>query len=145
MIQAVAKSDPINAAISVTSGAPAIAEYEASGDDAWLKANLPHGNPLKGNRSRNASVATHISGTASGHTRSREVIATPAPSSPKAGANSALSITHASSPTTLIHAMCGRKKHAAKSSPSQKPVNVLAPCQLKVATATAIGANHITS
>jgi hypothetical protein len=50
-------------------GVPPIAAQPCVGSPAWLMASLPHGKPPHGQRSRNASAATHHPATASGQQR----------------------------------------------------------------------------
>ena len=60
---------PTSATANVSAGGPAIAAQPWVGTPAWLIASLPQGKPPHGQRSLNASAATHQPATASGHQR----------------------------------------------------------------------------
>ncbi len=60
---------PISATTKVSTGGPPIAAQPCVGTPAWLIASLPQGKPPQGQRSLNASAATHQPATASGQQR----------------------------------------------------------------------------
>ena len=57
---------PVSATTKERTGGPPIAAQPCVGSPAWLIASLPHGKPPQGQRSLNASAATHQPATASG-------------------------------------------------------------------------------
>ena len=60
---------PVSATTKESSGGPPIAAQPCVGSPAWLIASLPQGKPPQGQRSLNASAATHQPATASGQQR----------------------------------------------------------------------------
>ena len=88
------------------------------GTPAWLIASLPHGKPPHGQRSLNASAATHQPATASGHQRrlssSRCAIANTA----KMSAEAIASATQANQARLMTQATSGKKKARPKTRPT---------------------------
>ena len=64
-------SAPVNATRKVNTAVPPHHAAGSHGASAWLNASLPHGQPPKGTRSRNASCPTHTAATQTGHPRRR--------------------------------------------------------------------------
>ena len=109
---------PVSATTKESTGAPPIAAQPCVGSPAWLIASLPHGKPPHGQRSLNASAATHQPATASGHQRrlssSRWAMANTAKISAKATA----SATKANQATLMTQASSGKKNARPKTRPT---------------------------
>src|SRR6202042_1439327 len=108
---------PTSATANVSAGGPAIAAQPCVGTPAWLIASLPQGKPPHGQRSLNASAATHQPATAGGHQRrlssSRCAIANTA----KMSAEAMASATQANQARLTTQATSGKKKASPKTSP----------------------------
>ena len=121
---------PARATTKESTGGPPIAAQPCVGSPAWLIASRPHGKPPHGQRSRNASAATHQPATASGHQRrlssSRWAMANTA----KMSAEAMASATQANQARLTTQASSGKKNARPKASPtanaprSERPYSV---------------------
>ncbi len=111
------RAAPTSATTKVSAGGPAIAAQPWVGTPAWLIASLPQGKPPHGQRSLNASAATHQPATAGGHQRrlssSRCAIANTA----KMSAEAMASATQANQARLMTQATSGKKKARPKTRP----------------------------
>src|SRR5215469_18213702 len=114
-----ARVAPKSATANVSTGAPPIAAQPLVGAVAWLIASLPHGKPPHGQRSLNASSATHQPATATGQpgkfSSRRWAIASTARMTAEAPASAAQAY-HA---TLSTHDSSGKKKAMPKTSPTR--------------------------
>ena len=103
-----------------STGGPPIAAQPCVGSPAWLIASRPHGKPPHGQRSRNASAATHQPATASGHQRrlssSRWAMANTA----KMSAEAMASATQANQARLTTQASSGMKNARPKAKPDRE-------------------------
>ena len=109
---------PTSATANVRAGGPAIAAQPWVGTPAWLIASLPQGKPPHGQRSLNASAATHQPATASGHQRRLSSSRCPIANTAKMSAEAMASATQANQARLITQATSGKKKARPKTRPT---------------------------
>ena len=119
---------PVSATTKESTGAPPIAAQPCVGSPAWLIASLPHGKPPQGQRSLNASAATHQPATASGHQRRLSSSRCAMANTAKMSAEAMASATQANQARLITQASSGKKNARPKTRPtanaarSERPV-----------------------
>src|SRR6201996_4495564 len=109
---------PVSATTKVSAGGPKIAAQPCVGSPAWLIASLPHGKPPQGQRSLNASAATHQPATASGHQRRLSNSRWATANTAKMRAEAMASATQANQARLMTQATSGKKNARPKTRPT---------------------------
>lgn len=131
-----ANSPPARATAKLTSGAPPSAASGVNGEWVLAKASRPQGKPPNGTRSRAHSSATHRQAPHTGHPRSREVRASPAPSAATNSASATDRPTTASYPTTSSQRSSSTKNGRARTKPVHAPWRPVRPWVIRASAAT---------
>ena len=109
---------PVSATTKESTGGPPIAAQPCVGSPAWLIASLPHGKPPHGQRSLNASAATHQPATASGHQRRLSSSRWATANTAKMSAEAMASATQANQARLMTQASSGKKNARPKARPT---------------------------
>ena len=120
---------PTSATMKVSAGGPAMAAQPCVGTPAWLIASLPQGKPPQGQRSLNASAATHQPATASGHQRRLSSSRCATVNTAKMSAEAMASATQANQARLITQATSGKKKARPKTRPTDERGAQRAPVQ----------------
>ena len=109
---------PVSATTKESTGGPPIAAQPCVGSPAWLIASLPQGKPPQGQRSLNASAATHQPATASGHQRRLSSSRWATANTAKMSAEAMASATQANQARLMTQATSGKKNARPKTRPT---------------------------
>ncbi len=108
----------VSATTKESTGAPPIAAQPCVGSPAWLIASLPQGKPPHGQRSLNASAATHQPATAIGHQRRLSSSRCAMTNTAKISAEAIASATQANQARLSTQARSGKKNARPKARPT---------------------------
>ena len=111
---------PVSATTKESTGGPPIAAQPCVGSPAWLIASLPQGKPPQGQRSLNASAATHQPATASGQQRRLSSSRWATANTAKMSAEAMASATQANQARLMTQASSGKKNARPKTRPTAK-------------------------
>ena len=126
---------PVSATTKERTGGPPIAAQPWVGSPAWLIASLPQGKPPHGQRSLNASAATHQPATASGHQRRLSSSRCATANTAKMSAKAIASATQANQARLMTQASSGKKNARPKTRPTAKAARSERPNSAKTSSA----------